>query len=313
MRKFILGLLCGLVIASSSVAFASGSIKALLFPASFEINGSTVTPSSSVQALHVNGSTYVPLRFIAENLGATVGYDAELQRIIVKNRELNLKDPDYAGIRAGNLIVTPSGGNSIVTGQLIFAGVGNSKNKISATLSFYNDSNRKIGEVLIKGNQFGVEAQAFTAKGTGDFRAYTTAILHVDAVNDKPALKPVSFIYKNSKYNFTLQLPAYWEGRYKVESSVNAASDRESIHFVTNQGGIIFSILVWTEQEWKEQGAMTQEVAQIWKLGEQGNKVFTIILPGDVQYDPENEEQTAEYHKLVSYIDLIRTSFKLQE
>ncbi len=61
---------------------------------------------------------------------------------------------------------------------------------------------------------------------------------------------------------------------------------------MTNQGGIIFSILVWTAQEWKEQGLITQEVAQIWKIGEQGDKVFTIILPGDVQYDTENEEQT---------------------
>jgi hypothetical protein len=186
-------------------------------------------------------------------------------------------------------------------------------NKISATLSFYNDSSRKIGEVLIKGDQFGVEARAFTAKGMGDFRAYSTAILHVDAMNGQAAPKLSPVIYKNAKYNFTLQLPAYWEGRYKVESSVNAASGRESINFMTNQGGIVFTILVWTAQEWKEQGAITQEIAQIWKIGEQGNKVFTVILPGDVQYNTENEEQTAEYHKLVSYIDVIKTSFKLQE
>jgi hypothetical protein len=78
LKKFILGLSCGLAIACSSVAFASDSIQAVFFPAIFEINGSDIGLNNDYKVLNVDGHAYVPIRFIAENLGATIDYDAQL-------------------------------------------------------------------------------------------------------------------------------------------------------------------------------------------------------------------------------------------
>jgi hypothetical protein len=102
----------------------------------------------------------------------------------VKNRNLDLMDPDYKGISVGNLILTKVGKNTKVTGQLKINGVGNTKNMVGANLSFYNDNSEKVGEVAITGNNFGVESQIFMSEGSGDFRTYSTVNLHIGAVNN---------------------------------------------------------------------------------------------------------------------------------
>lgn len=331
MRKFILGLLCGIVLAGSSAAFAASAIKAVWFNVHYEINGSPV-PASSNQAVNIEGHVYVPLRLITDNLGATTGYDAEQKSIQIKNGALDLADPDYPEITAGNLVLTKSGSSTLVAGQLKLANVGNTLHKIVAILSFYNDDSRQIGQITITGDTFGVNARLFSVLGSGDFRNYTSANLYIKSVDDKVISQPPAITYENSKYHFTLQLPAYWKGKYSVRSSVieasndssenssNGSSDdsskTEAFTFVNtaNQvyGGDVFTVLVWSKQAWREAGPSMKEVGRIWKIGEQGDKIFTLNPPGDVQYNPEDKALTAEYKRMSSYIDQIRTSFKLQ-
>lgn len=116
----------GLVIACSSVAFASSTIQTLLFPTGFEINGNDTTLNEDYKVLNVDGHAYVPIRFVAENLRAAIDYDEERQMIYIKNGDLDLIDPDYKGISVGNLILTKKGESTKVTGQLKMEGVGNS-------------------------------------------------------------------------------------------------------------------------------------------------------------------------------------------
>jgi hypothetical protein len=183
LKKFILGLSCGLVIACSTATFASDSIQALLFPASFEINGNNVALNNDYKVLNLDGHAYVPIRFVAENLGATIDYDMETQKIFVKNRSLDLTDPDFKSISVGNLILTKDGDNTKVTGQLKMENMGNEENMVGANISFYNDKDEKIGEVAVTGTSFGNKIQIFEAIGTGDFRAFSTVKLHIGAVN----------------------------------------------------------------------------------------------------------------------------------
>lgn len=318
MKKFILGLTCGLFMAGSSVALASDSIQAILFPARFEINDSNVPLTSEYKVINVDGHAYVPIRFVAENLGATIGYDAELQKIIVKDQNLNLTDPDYNGITVGNLILTKEGNNTRVTGQLKMEGVGNTKNKLTGTLSFYNDNSKKVGTIKIEGNSYGVEAQTFDAVGSGDFRKYATVNLVINSVNNKviPAVSTIKYI--NSKYNFTLDLPKNWEGKYEVSEKINNDSGSEYFQFqhqpsIQKSGGNLFTIGVVSQQYWKEQGSNLIEVGQIWKIGEKGDKVFTLSKPGDVQYDPEDEKMAEEYISMSKYINTIKTSLKFSK
>jgi hypothetical protein len=317
LKKFILGLSLGLAVACSSIAFASGSIQALLFPASFEINGSNIGLNNDYKVLNVDGHAYVPIRFIAENLGGTIDYDAESQKIFVKNKALDLIDPDYKGISVGNLILTKEGNNTKVTGQLIMEGVGSTKNMIAASLSFYNDKSEKIGDIAINGNDFGVESQTFVLEGSGDFRAYSAVNLHIGAVNNQIISEAPSIVYENTKYNFTLKLPKSWEGKYEVEDIVSEASGTDNYHFIDKAnkekgwGGVIFTISIWSKEDWIKNGPTEMGIGQIYKIGEDGDKVFTLSPPGDVEYDVHDEKLKAEYSSMWDQVNKIKTTFKL--
>jgi len=62
------------------MVFASDSIQALLFPVHFEINESQVSLNDDYKVLNVDGHAYVPIRFVAEHLGATIDYDQDTKR-----------------------------------------------------------------------------------------------------------------------------------------------------------------------------------------------------------------------------------------
>ncbi|MDB5054812.1 MAG: Copper amine oxidase N-terminal protein [Bacilli bacterium] len=312
MKKFILGLSCGLVIACSSVAFASGSIQALLFPASFEINGSNVALNNDYKVLNVDGHAYVPIRFVAENLGATIDYDADSQKIFVKNRNLDLTDPDYKGISVGNLILTKVGNNTKVTGQLRMEGVGSSKNMIGANLSFYNDKSEKIGDVAINGNDFGVESQTFVLESSGDFRTYSTVNLHIGAVNNTIIPDAPSMLYENTKYNFTLKLPKSWEGKYDVVEGTDFINFIDKANKDAGWGGLLFTIQEWSKERWNTDGVEEAKNYQISKIGENGDKIFTLSTPSDVNYNVNDEKMKAEYASMWSHINTIKTTFKIK-
>ncbi|CAG7653585.1 stalk domain-containing protein [Paenibacillus allorhizosphaerae] len=83
MKKFILGLLCGAVLAASTTIFAADEIRAMLFPVKFQFNGESRDTGSRFAVLNYEGHTYVPVRFMTENLGAGVSYDKDSGTISV--------------------------------------------------------------------------------------------------------------------------------------------------------------------------------------------------------------------------------------
>ena len=74
MKNFILGLICGAVLFSSSVIYASDSIQALLWPVKLEINGKIQQLENDFVVLNYKNHAYVPVRFVAESLGLGVRY-----------------------------------------------------------------------------------------------------------------------------------------------------------------------------------------------------------------------------------------------
>lgn len=76
MKKFILGLTCGIILTASTAAYATDTIQAYLFPAKFEFNGlSKPLDTNEYVVLNHNGHTYVPVRFVAESMGKIVKYE----------------------------------------------------------------------------------------------------------------------------------------------------------------------------------------------------------------------------------------------
>ncbi|MBP1153811.1 MULTISPECIES: stalk domain-containing protein [unclassified Paenibacillus] len=83
MKRFIVGLFCGAVLTASTTIYASDEIQALLFPVKFQFNGASQEVGSRFSVLNYEGHTYVPLRFMAENLGAGAVYDAKTRTVSV--------------------------------------------------------------------------------------------------------------------------------------------------------------------------------------------------------------------------------------
>lgn len=84
-RIALLGIIISLILGLTSVAYASSGSKNIL--AAFRnikivINGET--KSSAQEPFIVNGSTYVPLRFISESVGMSVNWDGPTNTIDIE-------------------------------------------------------------------------------------------------------------------------------------------------------------------------------------------------------------------------------------
>ncbi|MCL6458150.1 MAG: copper amine oxidase N-terminal domain-containing protein [Gorillibacterium sp.] len=118
MKKFVFGLFCGIIVSISSVAYASDSIQALLFPAKFLVNDVKVDPhDGGYEVLNYDGHTYVPIRFVAENMGSKVVYDDASKTIMIDNG-FNIVDMNNIYMAAGHLSVAKDGDHSIIHSKL---------------------------------------------------------------------------------------------------------------------------------------------------------------------------------------------------
>ena len=87
MKRFVTGLITGILIASSISVFAASKIKSAVFAPDIkiEVNGKQISsaPISIVLEGQTNGSNYVGTKALAEALGATVSWDGATRKIIV--------------------------------------------------------------------------------------------------------------------------------------------------------------------------------------------------------------------------------------
>ena len=90
MKKFILGLICGIGLTATTAVYAADTIQAYLFPAKFEFNGVTKqVDTKEYVVLNHNGHAYVPIRFVAESMGALVKYEDTAQTISIEQSNLS--------------------------------------------------------------------------------------------------------------------------------------------------------------------------------------------------------------------------------
>lgn len=187
LRTFVVGLGCGLLISVATLAKASEStLEAYLFKVKYIINGAEAKLDEEYVTLNYEGHAYVPIRFITENAGLNVGYDANSQTILVNN--VNSKgqevmvDNKAPNVSISNLIVAkdPQADTTIVTGQISVANLETAN--IKGNLSFYSVDGKKLGEVIIDGD-FKKGMQEFAASGVGNFASYEKVIFNVGALN----------------------------------------------------------------------------------------------------------------------------------
>ncbi|KRF06771.1 hypothetical protein ASG89_18085 [Paenibacillus sp. Soil766] len=103
MKKYLLGLTCGIALTATTAVYASETINAYLFPVKYVFNGQSKELANEYTTLNYNGHAYVPIRFVAENMGSTVGYDESTQIIKInynndESHPVNLTDNEAKDI-----------------------------------------------------------------------------------------------------------------------------------------------------------------------------------------------------------------------
>lgn len=83
MKKYLTGLILGILLSTSMIAYASSAnvIEVYYNVKDIVINGVSQMPDQ--KPFVYNGSTYVPLRYISDSLGYDVGWDGDTQTVYI--------------------------------------------------------------------------------------------------------------------------------------------------------------------------------------------------------------------------------------
>jgi hypothetical protein len=99
LKKFVLGLTCGIALSATTAVYASNTLNAYIFPVKYVFNGQSKELDSEYTTLNYNGHAYVPIRYVAENMGSFVGYDEKTQTIKINyntDSTQNIKTESYS-------------------------------------------------------------------------------------------------------------------------------------------------------------------------------------------------------------------------
>lgn len=164
-----------------ATAVTASSNQALLFPVKFKINDQLKEIGSEYATLNYEGHVYVPIRFVAESLGAGVGYNGESKEVIVKQGQLDIVDSNPNAkddMQVGNLILVKEGNQTKVSGVFKIP----RQAKIGANLAFLNDKGEQLGFVMFN-DTYEAGTRSFELLGDGDFVNYSSVKLHVGYFN----------------------------------------------------------------------------------------------------------------------------------
>jgi hypothetical protein len=140
-------------------------------------------------------------------------------------------------------------------------------------------------------------------------RESTTAPISTAAVlsTQQPTKATESMVYENTKYNFILKIPKSWNGKYDVEEN------GDNLRFVYKaNNGTLFSITIWSKEKWNTDGAELVKNIHISKIGEKGDKIYTLSTPTDVQVVPSDKKMAADYNSMWEDIEGIKATFELK-
>ncbi|MEK8127729.1 copper amine oxidase N-terminal domain-containing protein [Paenibacillus filicis] len=155
MKKFVMGVVLGSMLSLSTVVVASDSVQAFLFPAYFTINGQYADTNQDSPVLNYNGQAYVPIRFVAEQLGAFIDYNDKDKNIIINHfppgKEI-LTDPQYPNVHFSLMDIYLDGGYTRVRGMLAVDQLEDPAIKkeydIEFRLTFFDGNDKLIGTAL---------------------------------------------------------------------------------------------------------------------------------------------------------------------
>ncbi|MGK9250262.1 stalk domain-containing protein [Paenibacillus humicus] len=187
MKKFILGFVCGGLILGSAGAYASDKIEAYIFPVSYSFNNEGKNVEGEYATLNYNGHAYVPVRFIAENLGSYADYDEKAQRINISffpPGTTYITDPANPDVRAGIIQLAIDGGHTLIKGAVSIDAAANTiaTYELETMIKFYDNDNQQIGEFSWSTNNMPLksgEIRYFMDSFPGNATSYSKAVFEV--------------------------------------------------------------------------------------------------------------------------------------
>lgn len=174
MKKFVAGLICGAALSMTTVAVASDTIQAILFPSkiTFEMKGNqAILDTDENPVLNYNDKTYIPLRAFAEAMGANVDFVAgseatgglHLIKVTSNEYELTRYRPEDNLSPADNTFFPLTVGLSLPDGYRPDANSLSLENTTNLTFSVMNRSN----DNLIMDSATNLSIEVYTAKEDG--------------------------------------------------------------------------------------------------------------------------------------------------
>lgn len=138
LKKMVASFIAGAIIFSGLGAYAATSIKVDVLPLKFYFDGVQKKPSGNQMGFVYEGTTYVPLRFMAESLGKEVAWDSKTTSIYVGKKPDNIKsiNTDFTYITELKPYGSINGGVGV--GWTVWTKDNNYVNKVSMQNTMYS-------------------------------------------------------------------------------------------------------------------------------------------------------------------------------
>lgn len=156
-KQLLIGIVIGSVVSTAGAVLAvSNSVTALLEDhIKFIFNGVQKQVPDGYAVLNYEGRTYVPTRFIAEQMGADVDWDAKKETVIIKSKDKITSAPAQP---AGSTGLSRS--NPASKGQAVSIGVKNLIDDYNATVSLREVlRGEEAWKIIKEANMFNIEAK----------------------------------------------------------------------------------------------------------------------------------------------------------
>ncbi|KOP69073.1 hypothetical protein AMS62_12590 [Bacillus sp. FJAT-18019] len=118
-------------------------------------------------------------------------------------------------------------------------------------------------------------------------------------------------VYENQNYHFRLELPGNWKETYIISEKDETIEFLDKANNEAGAGGALFTISVFSEQQWQEESEELLNTIHIAEVGKSDGKVYTFSTPTDVQFNSGDEQLKEGYSKMFKDVEGIKDSFRL--
>lgn len=130
---------------------------------------------------------------------------------------------------------------------------------------------------------------------------------------EKNPVDQAPIVYQNERYHYKLDLPGNWKDAYIISEQDETIEFLDKGNHEAGAGGVLFTIRVFSEQQWQEESEELLNTIHIAEVGKSDGKVYTFSTPTDVQFNSGDEQLKEGYSKMFKDVEGIKDSFRLSK